>query len=57
MGRVLDLAMDPHLPPPWEGEGRGGVFGTLLQQPQHCSSPFQGEVRWGSLPADQEAVK
>ena len=57
MDQLLNLEANPHLASPWEGEGPSGAHGTILQEPQHCSSPSQGEARWGYLAANQEAVQ
>jgi hypothetical protein len=57
MSQILDREQNPHLASPCEGEGLAGAFGTDSQEPQHCSSPSEGEVRWGSRAATQEAIQ
>jgi len=51
MSLFASLEPHPHLTSPWKGEGPAGVFGSILPQSRCSTSPFQGEVGWGSLHA------
>ena len=57
MNRFSKREQNPHLTSPWEGEGSPGALGTMGQKLQRCSSPFEGEAKWGSSTADKEGVQ